>query len=192
MKNIARRLLHFTLIELLVVIAIIAILASLLLPTLSKAKAKGRQAVCMSQLKQMGAGIFMYVGDNDDYLPSGCWSAMGSLASKNYLNYHLKQYVSENPEFWRCPSAIRTPGRGRYYVDNSGSGKYYFGYPDPVKMSKKLAYIEKTSKGLSGTWSIMDNDQMNYTDTLLDPVPVHNFGRNILYFDGRVIWRRGI
>src|SRR5689334_9695357 len=59
----------FTLIELLVVIAIIAILASLLLPAIAKAKAKGHGAVCMSNGRQIGYGVLMYAGDNLEWFP---------------------------------------------------------------------------------------------------------------------------
>ena len=68
----------FTLIELLVVVAIIAILAAMLLPTLSRAKEKAFRASCMSNLRQLGVSVHTNAADNKDWLPAfasgGAWA----------------------------------------------------------------------------------------------------------------------
>src|SRR6266404_4386392 len=70
----------FTLIEILVVMAIIAILAGLLLPALSSAKAKSKQIGCVNNLKQVALGFQMYAADNDGRLPENPPAGRGDNA----------------------------------------------------------------------------------------------------------------
>jgi prepilin-type N-terminal cleavage/methylation domain-containing protein len=90
----------FTLIELLVVIAIIAILAAMLLPALAKAKAKAQQTYCINNVKQLGLGMILYVGDNNDVYPGA--------ASANTYGPHLADWI-----YWRIPPATSLDGGGQ-------------------------------------------------------------------------------
>ena len=97
-----RKTLGFTLIELLVVIAIIAILAAILFPVFAQAREQARKTSCLSNLKQMGTSVAMYVQDYDERFPMvyGGWGGVDRAAE-----YLLVYPYIKNIQVWRCPSA---------------------------------------------------------------------------------------
>jgi prepilin-type N-terminal cleavage/methylation domain-containing protein/prepilin-type processing-associated H-X9-DG protein len=134
----------FTLIEVLVVIAVIAVLAAFLFPVFAQARAKARQAACLSNLKQVGQALYLYVQDYDEHMPAAChwgraWARLGwrganlqTCAQEGItqatpvdtvfpVDQSPPRYIPEllhpyikNNEIWFCPSV----GKGRFLYGN--------------------------------------------------------------------------
>jgi len=94
----------FTLIELLVVIAIIAILAAILFPVFAQARAKARQASCLSNMKQLGLAMMMYTQDYDETYPMSYYYRNGANSGNGYIQWSglIRPYVQNNGIFV-CP-----------------------------------------------------------------------------------------
>jgi len=206
----------FTLIELLVVIAIIAILAAMLMPALSKAKAAGKKASCLSNLHNIGLAMLMYADDNRGLIPRGN-DVIWYQAFMNYLPEGGTVDDYRSIRIFKCPSYPNKDQVVSYVINSwhfqsmnsiAGTDLYAPTLLSRVDRPTETIYLADNENGtwrpiikgfrdaelfLNDVWhpghlpSSKSQDASTGRRVAKDR---HSGGPNVLYFDGHSGWMK--
>jgi prepilin-type processing-associated H-X9-DG protein/prepilin-type N-terminal cleavage/methylation domain-containing protein len=188
----------FTLIEVLVSIGIIVILAALLVPAVAGAREKADAATCSQNLRQIGAAVLTFAGENQGICPTAGGvvnrGQVDASTGKAGWTEQLDAYIGENTKVYRCPGSARVlPQNATYgyflgaraaYLDNGNS----FAALNVNKLNSRSKYILGGDIA-ANTFSVTDCDKDDYTTNPLFPggkIPFHNGNVNLLFADGSV------